>query len=66
MNSQEITGAQGKDVIMSDKGHCECLIKAQMSTHLPSDVVVDVVFFSVLLLQRFLNKNSTPKFLTQN
>ena len=34
--------------------------------HLPSDVAVASVLFSVLFLWRFFNKNSTPKFLTQN
>ena len=51
-NAQERTVAQGKDVIMSKKVHCECRINAQMSTHLPSDVVVADVLFFVLLLRR--------------
>ena len=51
-NAQERTVAQGKDVIMSEKGHCEFRINAQTSTHLLSDVVVADIFFFVMLLRR--------------
>ena len=53
-NSQERTGAQGKDFIMTEKGHNVCPINAPMSTHLPSAAVVaDVIFFVLLLMRLF-------------
>ena len=42
-NARKRTGAQGKDVIMPDKGHHECPINAQTSTHTPSPVVIAAV-----------------------
>ena len=67
--AQVCTGAHGSAQerrIIPDKGHREHPINKLMSTHLPSAVVVDAVIFFVMFLRRFLNKNSTSKFLTHN
>ena len=45
-NAQERTGAQGEDVIISDKGHCKFPVNAQTNTHLLYAIVVAAVIFS--------------------
>ena len=50
--AQERTGAQRKDLIMYDKGHCKLPINARTIMHLPSAVVVAAALFSVLSLRK--------------
>ena len=68
-NAQELTGAHGiarERRILYYKVHRKHPINSQTSFHIPYDVVDADVLFFMMLMRRFLNKNSTPKFLTQN